>query len=418
MGVCYACSISCHGEHELVELFSKRDFVCDCGTTRVSSGAECRLRYSPQSVVKGVRNEQPAEKNKYGPNFRNIFCGCQRQYEPEKEKCTMFQCLGIGSVEDGGCGEDWWHPECLVGSTGNDGGRVSDDKENKKPQQQEDTEEEKTKEETEEEEDLPLPAGFPNEEDFETFICYKCVNANPWLKQYAGTPGFLPPVYKQECSSASEGTQPLKKRKLEDDDEENRASKQPKSSSSPPRPRNEEQQIAQQPEKHDNHKTTAPKHASLPQPAPSGTFSLFLKENFRDHFCRCASCYPDIVPHRQLLEEEDTYEPPLSENNDDADNASTDTAARTGSLYERGQAALSNMDRVHAIEGVMAYQHLRDKVKDFLKPYAESGKVVSAEDIKAYFEELRGDDMARRFDRHSPGDGGGEGDYRREQSGY
>ncbi len=29
----------------------------------------------------------------------------------------MFQCLGLGTCEDGGCGEDWWHPECLVGFT-------------------------------------------------------------------------------------------------------------------------------------------------------------------------------------------------------------------------------------------------------------------------------------------------------------
>ena len=27
----------------------------------------------------------------------------------------MFQCLGLGTVEEGGCGEDWWHPECLLG---------------------------------------------------------------------------------------------------------------------------------------------------------------------------------------------------------------------------------------------------------------------------------------------------------------
>jgi E3 ubiquitin-protein ligase UBR7 len=42
-------------------------------------------------------------------------------------------------------------------------------------------------------------------------------------------------------------------------------------------------------------------------------------------------------------------------------------------------------------EGVMVYNHLKDKVKSFLQPFAESGLVVGAEDIKAYFEKLRGD---------------------------
>lgn len=42
----------------------------------------------------------------------------------------------------------------------------------------------------------PLPPGFPQEEEFEAFICYKCVEMNPWIKAYAGTQGFLRPVFK------------------------------------------------------------------------------------------------------------------------------------------------------------------------------------------------------------------------------
>ena len=69
----------------------------------------------------------------------------------------------------------------------------------------------------------------------------------------------------------------------------------------------------------------------------------------------------------------------------------------------------------------MVYNHLKDKVKSFLQPFAESGQAVGAEDIKAYFEKLRGDTEAIRkaggaavatFDEND-----GEGDNRREQSG-
>ena len=67
----------------------------------------------------------------------------------------------------------------------------------------------------------------------------------------------------------------------------------------------------------------------------------------------------------------------------------------------------------------MVYNHLKDKVKTFLQPFAESGQVVGAEDIKAYFEKLRGDEQAIK-DAAASGAGGGvdgNGDNRREQSG-
>jgi len=71
-------------------------------------------------------------------------------------------------------------------------------------------------------------------------------------------------------------------------------------------------------------------------------------------------------------------------------------------------------------EGVMVYNHLKDKVKSFLQPFAESGQAVGAEDIKAYFEKLRGDAEAiRAAGGAAAGDRGGDGsgDNRREQSG-
>ena len=67
----------------------------------------------------------------------------------------------------------------------------------------------------------------------------------------------------------------------------------------------------------------------------------------------------------------------------------------------------------------MVYNHLKDKVKSFLQPFAESGKAVGADDIKAYFEKLRGDEQGIQAAAVSSGSGGGdgEGDNRREQSG-
>ena len=139
-------------------------------------------------------------------------------------------------------------------------------------------------------------------------------------------------------------------------------------------------------------------HATLSNPLPStAQLSLFLTPSFRDHFCRCPECFPRLARHRVLLEEEDVYEPPLSEDGDgdgeggagagagagsragingngilrlrtgsavagaggagggiDDDNRSIrstgTTGTGTGSLLDRGEAALmSGMDRVRAI---------------------------------------------------------------------
>ncbi|KAF2819787.1 hypothetical protein CC86DRAFT_449815 [Ophiobolus disseminans] len=486
--VCYSCSISCHGEHTLVELFNKRNFICDCGTTRMPESSPCTLRINSTTGRKGdVTGEGPATSNKYNQNFRNRFCGCEEDYDPHQEKGTMFQCLGLGTVEDGGCGEDWWHPECLVGYTREEYAKMTE-----KPKaevtngttEKTDASADKMEEDQptlirvtnghtetiqptitavidaavangtgihgndiaadaeEEDEEPPLPPGFPAEDDFDHFICYKCLQANQWIKPYAGTEGFLPPVYLDKTlNTRSETVAPAsaslngesKKRKASDDEDEptstslavptqakRQKSEEPNSGlSSIPE---DTKTLPLTPEKPDN-STPICKHATLPPPtqAPSPTFSLFLKPDFRNHLCRCPSCFPLLKPHPQLLDEEDTYEPPVSDAGDDAAHS-----VGTGSILDRGEAAFNNMDRVQAIQGAMAYAHLKDKVAAFLKPFAESGQAVGAEDVKAYFEKLRGDAQgiqdaaggARASRGGGDGDAGGDGDGRREQSGY
>ena len=82
-------------------------------------------------------------------------------------------------------------------------------------------------------------------------------------------------------------------------------------------------------------------------PEPKGIISLLAtNEDFRELFCRCPDCYSTLRNYPQLLEEEETYEPPISE---DGDNANGGGSIGTGSLLDRGEAALSNVDRVRAI---------------------------------------------------------------------
>lgn len=441
--------MQCHGEHQLVEIFSKRNFTCDCGTTRLPTTAPCALRLNPATNSRGgVHSEEPSANNKYNQNFRNRFCACECDYDPFQQKGTMFQCLGLGTHDTGGCGEDWYHPGCVVGL----GPEWFEKTEGKKVQKtapmdngalpsiSEDAEAPATNgndapangvEAADEGGDEPNPPGFPKDDEFETFLCFKCVDAHPWIKRYAGTPGFLAPVYRQIGSDS--GQQPAvdctvnesdaKKRKAEDEEPaESQESKRLKNQSNSA----ENVEVAGvseiQPEvKADDaisaikdeaasaeSKPEACKYDTLPR-AREGTFSIFCTESFRDGFCRCAKCFPHLAAHAQLLEEEEIYEPPISE--EGSENGGSTHGS--GSLYERGESALKNVDRVRAIEGVMAYNQLKDKLKPFFQQFAESGQAISAEDVKEYFAKLRGDEEAIKEAGESA-----KTDNRKEQPGY
>ncbi|KAK4695541.1 E3 ubiquitin-protein ligase UBR7, partial [Lecanoromycetidae sp. Uapishka_2] len=435
--VCYSCSIACHGEHTLVELFNRRNFTCDCGTTRLPVTSPCTLRIDPATGMKGpVHSQVPAEGNTYNQNCQNRFCGCGEVYNAEEEKGTMYQCLGLAGESDGGCGEDWWHPECILGlgrdwAKDRQAARDKAIKENSEGGGLEVLD--------------PLPPEFPEEDSFDTFICYKCVNANQWIKRYAGSTGFLPPVwndtklelglkaakrmedeaktrlveYKDAQSKAIESCQ--RPTEATDTDKKGVVTDAPNSKSPTDGPSHSMKRKADDADL-DNPSSSSPKrsktttplyHNYLPQ-APTESFSLFCKEDFRENFCRCPECYPLLQKHRQLLEEEESYEPPISESGDEGGES-----VGSKSLLDRGEAALSNVDRVRAIEGVMVYNHLKDKVKSFLQPFAESGQAVGAEDIKAYFEKLRGDEQGITAAAVAgAGDGGDNGgDNRKEQSG-
>ncbi|CAK7200870.1 hypothetical protein SEUCBS139899_003569 [Sporothrix eucalyptigena] len=388
------------------------------------------------------------------------FIRSQMQLEADAREALPF------SIEHCGCGEDWWHPGCVVGM-GPKWFEKSDDTDESKdsagrgqkneeatvaavpdalPTISEDAEEEhgvgvqgvnggarqngsSDAGGAEEEDEPPMPPRFPKEDDFEGFICYKCVDAYPWIRQYAGAPGFLPAVFYDDETDLS-STQPIdvigeasKKRKAVDDTETDAKRARPDEMAGPnggsqnalePKDRNEGL-VSAVPQASSALATASCKRAALPPP-PNGRFSLFFTEEFRNNLCRCADCFLLLTPHPQLLEQEETYEPPISEEggSDDEAGGAGSGSHGSGSLYERGESALRNVDRVRAIEGVMAYNHLKDKLKPFFQQFAESGQAISAEDIKSYFAKLRGDEQAIR----EAGEAAKSNDNRREQSGY
>uniref|UniRef100_A0A673AD89 Putative E3 ubiquitin-protein ligase UBR7 n=1 Tax=Sphaeramia orbicularis TaxID=375764 RepID=A0A673AD89_9TELE len=103
-GVCLACSYKCHEGHDLFELYTKRNFRCDCGNKKFTD-LQCKL--CPEK-------EEENTGNKYSHNFFGVYCTCSRPYpDPDDQvEDEMIQCVIC---------EDWLHgrhlgcvvPDCV-----------------------------------------------------------------------------------------------------------------------------------------------------------------------------------------------------------------------------------------------------------------------------------------------------------------
>lgn len=95
-GFCTACSLICHDGHEVVELWTRRGFRCDCGNEKFGV-MECKL----------FKEKEPANKgNVYNQNYRGVYCSCHRPFpDPDgAEQGEMLQCCIC---------EDWFHESHL-----------------------------------------------------------------------------------------------------------------------------------------------------------------------------------------------------------------------------------------------------------------------------------------------------------------
>ncbi|KAF9131073.1 hypothetical protein BGW39_002232 [Mortierella sp. 14UC] len=360
-GFCYSCSISCHGDHNLVELFTKRAFRCDCGTAKFKN-VKCTLDTKPAGAVN--------ELNQYNHNFLGRFCWCEVQYDPHKEESTMLQCVVC---------EDWFHDACIGIN--------------------------------------------PHGDDFDDFICRTCTKDHPFLRRYAHHPSFMvglsekgggPKSVVMIDSSKADGKPAMESTKVaaikedvkddvKEDVKEAESSESlvdivstgndtlPVSTGKRPLETTEQEPTAaagsKDEEAQESHKRVkldpeAKSESNVcrldQQPLdlyPDQEMNLFATEGWRDLLCQCASCqalYMKEGVASFILGEEPVYE---AEDDDEAES----------STLESGMKKLGEMDRVQMMDGMMAYNRMRDEVRAFLEPYSQQGKVVTESDIHAFF---------------------------------
>ncbi|EJD07863.1 uncharacterized protein FOMMEDRAFT_130921 [Fomitiporia mediterranea MF3/22] len=395
-GICSACSVACHTDHEQVELFPKRHFRCDCPTSAIQH---------PCTLHKTCEAENT--ENSYGQNFKATFCRCGRPYDANQERETMVQCLSC---------EDWYHESCLnlrerpdslesvpnLGSVSTSA--VHDTVSNAEAD-----------EAASEVSSSGLPPPFLSDTDYDTLICHTCVLSSSIFRRWAGTSGAIMVVrddvdapwttvgcpsedIQVEISGESETvtgrslSDPGKdraiaaggKRTLEaapsEASEETRAKRPRTSSGGDAGGSGVAHSIAksvciapQQPRK--ALEVLDAVSSSRPN-FDFGAGDVFLTDGWRTRWCRCDNCLISLMEQSYLLEEEETYEPP-----EDPDSGF--------SLEELGIRALQSLPRERAIDGIRAFNEMRDELLSYLRPFAQEGKVVNEADIRAFFEEKK-----------------------------
>ncbi|WOO85488.1 Protein mlo2 [Vanrija pseudolonga] len=337
-GVCYGCSISCHAEHRLVELWTKRSFRCDCPTSSMTP-AEAGPSKSKRHCTLNPPHEQPQppnETNRYTKNFAGKFCRCGRDYDPLTETEVMVNCLAC---------EDWFHESCL----------------NLQPQREAPLDDEE-----DEEADCLIPS-----DTYDALICADCVRPHSLLSERAGTSGWMAIVPGEKegewtvvgrAESATNGS----KRSLEETDLPDAKRTRVEGSS---------EQDAVSAAVNAEVGATAKPVDSTPATRRKGAGDIFLANGIRERLGRELD-EKAIASLPFPLVDEEIYEPPADEEEPETLDAVTERM-------------VSSLPRVQAIEALHGFHAMKDKLKAMLAGHAQSGQSVSREDIETFFQDLR-----------------------------
>ncbi|XP_036437835.1 putative E3 ubiquitin-protein ligase UBR7 isoform X1 [Colossoma macropomum] len=323
-GICLACSYKCHEGHELFELYTKRNFRCDCGNDKFGE-MECKLFPEKEKANSG---------NKYSHNFFGLYCTCDRPYpDPEDElPDEMIQCIIC---------EDWFHGRhlgCVV----------------------------------------------PESVELQEMICESCMNKSPFLWTYAAHVA-VPPVLKV-CKAEEEGkvevehdeeeTKPEKE--VSESTEDNKQQVEVNGTAGCKRKLQELEDTSA--EGSCSGCRLEEMKASGQSRAQQG--AVFWPSAWRTKLCSCTHCKNLFADAGVafLLDETDTV---LAYEN----KGKTTEQAGGVEGRDPLMSALNNLNRVQQLEIIHEYNDMKTELKDYLQTFAAEGKVVTPEDIRHFFEQ-------------------------------
>ncbi|KAJ6933748.1 E3 ubiquitin-protein ligase UBR7 isoform X2 [Populus alba x Populus x berolinensis] len=342
-GVCTACSLSCHDGHEIVELWTKRNFRCDCGNSKFGEFV-CKL--FPKKDVENAENS-------YNHNFKGLYCSCDRPYpDPDVEaQEEMIQCIMC---------EDWFHDEHLGLDSSNE-----------------------------------IPRDEEGEPLYEDFICKTCSTVCSFLTLYpktiraAGGKGDATYSNAKDKDVLEDVPTACGSGKLENDICANNSSEKDNATAGKASAvgesswKNSGSNDSNQCTKDTNLHTTCVLGVDVEVTSPvSEGKPLFLSKNWRDILCRCEKCL-DMYNQKHisyLLDREDTiveYEKMAKQK-------------REEKLQQQEGAELSFFNKLGHIEKVEILNGIadfKDEFRSFLESFDKS-KTITSSDVHQIFENL------------------------------
>lgn len=356
-GFCTACSLTCHDGHDVVELWTRRHFRCDCGNSKFGRGI-CKLQ-----ADKEIENAE----NSYNQNYKGLYCTCHRVYpDPEGEAFgEMLQCCIC---------EDWFH-ELHLG--------------------------------------LPSSLQFPRDEDgepiFDELICKSCVPLCTFLSKYADiviSPSAVPdesadPVEDVKPAGIESGKHDhLESTKVSKADgaQENGIASAHQGDSAVCEQLNEAKdgclaklqvngsvndvnithEVANE-DAANGHLCDLQKGNSTAIIRPGEP--VFLVKSWRSQLCRCPSCLR-MYEERGLgflLDSDDTLQ---------AYEASAKRKREESRAEVDGADLMKGLGHVQQIELLHGFNDMTSQLKTFLAPFGESGTTVTSADIHGFFATL------------------------------
>ncbi|XP_018621579.1 putative E3 ubiquitin-protein ligase UBR7 [Scleropages formosus] len=336
-GVCLACSYKCHEGHDLFELYTKRNFRCDCGNSKFKD-FECKL-YPEKDLLNS--------DNTYSHNFFGLYCTCDRPYPDPEDQIPdeMIQCVIC---------EDWFHGRHL-GCT------------------------------------------VPESMELQEMVCEACMNKAPFLWIYAAHLAALSVTKvstsnpEEELIVAKDGRVELKQEDTEDDHKN--GTEEPSTSlnccdekvkiSETAACKRTHQEMEGSTSKSKTNMTVCRlmelQAKGLVHSREGATFWPYI---WRSKLCACMNCKSayDKAGIPFLLDESDTvlaYE-----------NKGKKTEQEEGPHgRDPLMSALNTLNHVQQLEIIYEYNNMKTELKDYLQRFAAEGKVVTPEDIQRFFEE-------------------------------
>ncbi|XP_022958642.1 putative E3 ubiquitin-protein ligase UBR7 isoform X1 [Cucurbita moschata] len=349
-GVCTACSLSCHDGHEIVELWTKRNFRCDCGNSNFGDFI-CKLFSN-----KDVENAN----NSYNHNFKGSYCICNRPYpDPDvEEQVEMIQCCMC---------EDWFHEEHL--------GLSSID-----------------------EFLLQIPRDEDGEPLYEDFICSTCSAVCSFLSQYPSSIWAVgrPSDISLDVTMKNDAPEPilsLSTSVKHDDDTNAHDSANVDLSVAPDKSADKNSLLTEPTTENDRSSNESIKDngqtVSCVLGASQSSASIavqnkpmFLSKNWRGALCRCEKCVDNFkrMNISFLLDEEDSI----------AEYEKIAKQKREEKLQQQEGAELKlfdNLGHVEKIEILNGIADMKDEIHTFLESF-DSSKPITSADIHQVFENL------------------------------